>query len=299
MSSEAFHLGCRALRVVDEVQGVAFAVWLLYATRDAPEPARFGLYTGDGAMDGEPAGEGRVPLVLISHGTGGTPWAYRDLAGFLARSGFVVALVEHAGNHRGDDSLAGTVANLENRPRHVARAIDAALADPLLGPRIARDRIAVIGHSMGGYTALAVAGGEPWATPHETKDGAARPLAVTHDPRVRALVLLAPAAPWFMPDGALAKVDLPILLRTAEHDPYTPAFNGALVERGVRDASRVEAKVVAGAGHFAFLSPFPPAARSPLLPASQDPPGFDREAYLEVLKGEVFTFLQRALAPAA
>lgn len=98
-------MGCRALRAMDEAQGAAVAVWLLYATRDAPGPVRFGLYTVDVAPDGEPAGDGRAPLVLISHGTGGTPWAYRDLAAFLAREGFVVALVEHTGNHRGARSF--------------------------------------------------------------------------------------------------------------------------------------------------------------------------------------------------
>ena len=212
---------------------------------------------------------------------------------FLARSGFAVALIEHPGNSRNDDRLAGTVANLENRPRHVVRVLDAALADALLGPRISRDDVAMLGHSMGGYTALAVAGGNPSSLPHESPEGVGRPLAVAHDPRVRALVLLAPATPWFLLEGALSEVDLPILLLTAENDEYAPAFFGALVERGVRSPARVEARVVPLAGHFAFVSPFPPAMVRPDFPPSQDPPGFDRAAYQAVLRADVLAFLRR------
>ena len=107
----------------------------------------------DAPVDGE-----RLPLVMLSHGNSGTPWAYRGLASHLARSGFAVGLVEHPGNSRNDNSLAGTAANLENRPRHVSLAIDAAFADPSVGGRLVPDRVAVIGHSIGAYTALAARG---------------------------------------------------------------------------------------------------------------------------------------------
>jgi predicted dienelactone hydrolase len=290
------NVGCHALAVHDDVQGAAIPAWLLYPTRDPAGASRFGPYSVDVAVDGAPAGEG-MPLVVVSHGTGGTPWGYRDLAASLAREGFVVALVEHPGNSRNGDQLAGTVANLENRPRHVARVIDAAYADALVGPAIAHGPVGMIGHSMGGYTALAVAGGKPSSMPHESGDGAGRPVAITHDQRVRAVVLLAPALPWFLLDGALAGVDVPILLRTAEHDPYTPPFNGELVARGVPDPARVDARVVPGAGHFAFMSPFPPPMVRPDFLPSQDPHGFDRAAYQPVLHAEVLAFLRRHLAP--
>lgn len=74
--------------------------------------------------------------------------------------------MQHPGNCRGDDGLAGTLENLVNRPRHVRLVIDAAFADAALGPRLGPG-VAVVGHSLGGYTALAVAGGEPSAFPWE------------------------------------------------------------------------------------------------------------------------------------
>ncbi len=296
MSSGSQRVGCRALQV-DDGDHPPVAAWLLYRTLAKESTQRFGPYSVDLAMEGAPEGRG-LPLVVVSHGTGGTPWGYRDLARFLARAGFAVALIEHPGNSRNDDRLAGTIANLENRPRHATRVVDAALGDPRVGPSIAAGGFALIGHSMGGYTALAVAGGRPWALPHETPGGAARRVEVEHDPRVRALVLLAPATPWFVPDGSLSRVEVPILLLTAEHDPHTPAFHGSLVERSVRDPAAVDAKVVAGAGHFAFMSPFPEGMiRKAFLP-SQDPPGFDRALYQTVLQTEVLAFLQRRFVTA-
>ena len=207
-------VGCRAVVVDDPVPGAGIAVrWLYPAAAGAVARAEaFGPFTVEVAMDapvaaGAGVGAGSaLSLVLVSHGTGSTPWLHRDLGLHLARAGFVVGLLQHPGNCRGDDGLAGTLDNLCNRPRHVRLVIDAAYADAALGPRLARG-VAVVGHSLGGYTALAVAGGEPSAFPWEvplTKKDVPEPFSVDHDARVRALVLLAPATPWFAAPGALA-----------------------------------------------------------------------------------------------
>jgi predicted dienelactone hydrolase len=241
-----------------------------------------------------------LPLVLVSHGKGGTLWVYRDMASHLARHGFVVALVEHLGNSRSDNSLAGTTANLVNRPRHLRLAIDAVLADPLLGAAVAPSRgVAVIGHSMGGYTALALAGGNPWTGPEERGDKPSEPVQVTHDARVRALVLLNPAAAWFMPHGALAGVTAPILLFTGEYDTATPTWQSDIVRKGVMNPIAVEHHAIANAGHFSFMSPYPAAMTRPDFPPSQDPPGFDRAAFQPRLHALVLDFLQKTLGRAA
>ena len=297
MTSPAIHVGCRALDVIDDVQGARIPVRVLYPTTAAPRTASFGPYTIDIADDAPVAGE-RLPLVAISHGTGSTPWVFRGLGSDLARAGFAVALLEHPGNSRNDDSLAGTPANLANRPRHVRLALDAAFADALVGPHLVPDQAAVIGHSIGGYTALAVAGGRPMALPSQTPDGVGQPVPVEPDPRVRAAVLLAPALPWFMGPGALADVHAPLLVRTAEHDADARPELTEWVLRSLPTDARVDFQVVPGAGHFAFLTPFPPALARPGFPPAQDPPGFDRVAYQPKLLADVVGFLRAALAGA-
>lgn len=257
-------------------------VRLLYPTDETPRLQKLGPYEIELATDARVVGD-RMRLVVISHGTGSTPWALRGLATHLVHVGCVVALIEHPGNSRGDDSLANTVENLANRPRHVRFAIDAAFGS--LGAHLV-DGVAVIGHSLGGYTALAVAGGKPMALPTQTPDGKAHPILVIPDPRVTAVVLLAPALPWFMAPGALTDVTARVFVRVAENDEFAPPF---VTERILKDV-RMDYAVVPGAGHFAFFYPVPPHLAT--LPPGADPPGFDRAAYQPQLYAEVEAFLQ-------
>lgn len=310
----AITIGCRALDVMDTVQGARIPSWVVYpAPGPAPGPAqgraqgpeqieRFGPYELAVTMGAPVAGD-RLPLVVISHGNGGSPWTHRGLAAHLARAGFVVALLEHPGNSRSDNSLAFTAANLANRPRHLGLVLDAVFQDEQLGARLApagvglaTAGVGLIGHSIGAYTALALAGGRPTSLPNEEPDGQARPVPVARDPRVRALVLLAPASIWYRAEGALAGADVPILMRTGARDAHTHPLHGAIVLRGVPDPARIDHQVVPNAGHFSFQSPFPPAMTRPDFPPSQDPPGFDRAAYEPVLSAEIATFLRASLA---
>lgn len=135
---------------------------------------------------------------------------------------------------------------------------------------------------MGGYTALALAGGVP-----RTKEGLR--IEISSDPRIKAIVLLAPGTGWFM--HALEKVTIPILLLTAEHDQITPAWNAEIVLEGVPDKSKVTFRMIENAGHFSFLSPFPAAMKNASFPPSTDPQGFDRERFHKQLPIDILDFL--------
>jgi predicted dienelactone hydrolase len=264
---------------------------------DSPEEIReFGPYPVEAAWGGSVA-EGIFPLVVISHGTGGSPLTHRMLGAYLARNGFIVALVQHPRNNRDNDELARTAAILENRPRQVSAVIDWAFAGPSAA-RLQPGAAYVIGHSLGGYTALALAGGRPTAFAIETPDHEPHPVPVRRDDRVKALVLLAPATAWFMAPGALAGVHIPILMLTGDQDHYAPSWHGKIVSDGVGDKSLVERTIVHKAGHFSFLSPFPPAMSDPGFPPSQDPPGFDRRRFQdEQMYPQVLAFLNRVSEP--
>ncbi|WP_437972478.1 alpha/beta hydrolase family protein [Sorangium sp. So ce260] len=282
-------VGSRRLVVRDQVKDLSFPVLLMYPTRVPAETVAMGPYSIEVAPNA-PVDGGALPLVALSHGSRGTPLAYRTIASHLAQSGYVVAMPEHPGDNRNDASLSETVENLRDRPRHLRLAVDAVCADAEIGPHLRGDDIAVIGHSMGGYTALALAGGQPWTGPGQRVE-------VTRDPRVKALVLMAPATSWFVPNDALKDVSAPILLLVAEHDRLTPRWQGQLVLDLVPDPAQVALKIVENAGHFSFLSPFPPQMRTPgFLPAS-DPAGFDREAFHRELPQAVREFLDRTSTP--
>jgi predicted dienelactone hydrolase len=279
--------GSHQIQVQDEARGLSFPVLILYPTETPSAPTPFGPYPFDVSPEA-PVAEGRFPLVVVSHGSGGSPFVYRTITTHLARNGYVVAHLEHPGNSRNDNSLEGTYENLVRRPRHVRLTIDA--VSQTLGAPVQQDNVAVMGHSMGGYTALAVAGGIPWTKDRERVD-------VVPDPRVRALVLMAPGTAFFFPPDSLRDVTVPILMLTAEHDPVTPRWQAELLLERIPDRSQVTWREIENAGHFAFLSPFPSQMRNSGFLPSTDPEGFDREKLHERLPGEILEFLDGTLKP--
>ncbi len=276
-------VGSRQMQVKDDTKDVSFPALVLYPTRLPPTPTAFGAYTIDVSPDA-PVADGRFPLVVVSHGSGGSHLLYRTIGTHLAKSGYVVALLEHPGNNRNNNELANAHENLENRPRHVRLAIDAVASDAQFSACVRSNNVAIIGHSMGGYTALAVAGGTPWSESRQRVE-------VVPDPRVRTLVLLAPATAWYLPEGSLGNVTVPILMLIAEHDAFTPRWHADLVLNGVPDRGQVTCRVIANAGHFSFLSPFPLHMRLANFLPSTDPEGFDREEFHEWLPGELLDYL--------
>lgn len=282
---EEIFVGSRQIRIRDEAKEISFPVLVHYPTREPSSPTLFGPYVIDVSPD---AGmiEGSFPLVMISHGNGGSHLLYRTISTHLAKNGYVVASVEHYGNNRDNNELENTIENLVNRPRHVILAIDALLSDNKFCESIAADRIAVIGHSMGGYTALALAGGVPW-----TREG--QRIEAPSDPRIKAIVLLAPGAGWFR--NSLSNVTIPILMLTAEHDPVTPAWNAETVLESVPDRSQVTFREIKNGGHFSFLSPFPDHMKNPSFLPSTDPPGFDRDEFHTHLPADIRDFLDEKL----
>ncbi|HET9210931.1 MAG TPA: alpha/beta fold hydrolase [Thermoanaerobaculia bacterium] len=279
--------GSRQIQVHDDAKGLSFPVLILYPAEVPSAPTAFGPYTFD-VSPGAPVAEGRFPLVVVSHGNGGSHLLYRTITVHLARNGYAVAHLEHPGNNRNDNSLEGTCENLVRRPRHVRLTIDA--VSQALGAHLQQDNVAVLGHSMGGYAALAVAGGIPWSRNGERVE-------VAPDPRVRALVLLAPGTAFYYPEGSLRDVKIPILMLTAEHDSVTPRWQAELLLDRVPDQSKVTWREIENAGHFSFLSPFPTHMRNPGFLPSTDPMGFDREKLHERLPGEILDFLDRTLKP--
>ena len=278
--SEVF-VGSREIRVNDKTLDISFPVLVHYPTHAPSVITAFGPYSMDVSPD---AGimEGQFPLVIISHGNGGSHLLYRTISSHLAKNGYIVAMVEHYGNNRNNNQLETSNENLMNRPRHISLTIDELLSENRFGKSIAACNIAVIGHSMGGYTALALAGGLP-----RTREG--QKVETTPDSRVKAIVLLAPGTGWFR--HSLEKVTVPILLMIAEHDPITPDWNAEIVLNYVPDKRQVTFRKVENAGHFSFLSPFPPHMKSPNFLPSTDPEGFDREQFHKQLPTEILEFL--------
>lgn len=277
-------IGCQHIRIWDHQAKIGFPVFVMYPAQEEFGAYAVGPFTVTAGLNAVRA-NGQFRLVIISHGSGGNRLGYLGIAQTLAEAGYIVMMPEHFGNNSDDNFLEGKTRNLELRPRHISLCIDDIATNELLDGAVLTDQAVVIGHSMGGYTALAIAGGQVW--------NAARKQVLTQaDARVRGLVLMAPATDWFTPEDSLAGVTLPMLIYQAEQDPFTPAEHVERVLDQVPDGDKITYHIVEKAGHFSFLSPFPTAMVSPEFPPSQDPDGFDRAAFHKRMTAEIVAFLK-------
>lgn len=172
---------------------------------------------------------GNYPLLVFSHGFAGTRNQSIYLLTHLASHGYVVASPDHHGNTL-PDLLDGTIDfdSAVNRPVDISFVLDellAANASPgnFLEGAVDAARIGMSGHSFGGYTTLAMAGGAFFYDETLTVLGfEVDPFGGTFtDARVKAIAPLAPAA-FMFEDSFFADITVPTLLMGGTLDQTTP-----------------------------------------------------------------------------
>src|SRR5688572_7899027 len=216
-------------RVLAMDNGRKVAVWYPAAAKEQPMPysRSTGGFMGSVAQDAPAADCPRVPLVLFSHGFGGCALQSLFLTEELARHGYIVAAPDHNdavcrigsdehnfANMRADQSFLqpGLWTDRSQRDRllDLRAVIDLIANDPQLGPAADVQRVGLIGHSLGGYTALGMAGGWPsWK--HSD---------------VKAVLALSPYVLPFIKRGTLARLDVPVMYQGAQFDAITPSLEG-------------------------------------------------------------------------
>lgn len=304
-------------------------ITVFYPT-DAPAQTKvLGPFTLQVAWGAAPVrGNGR--LVVLSHGSGGSPWVYSDFAIRLAEAGFVAALPEHQGDNWHDHSMVGPK-TWQRRPLEVSRAIDVVGADPRFAPLLKLDRVGMWGMSAGGHTALTLAGGR-WSPAalrdhceahldddfptcvglalelHGTwADGLKKSIArffirrklddtqwYGHtDPRIVAIVAEVPLAADF-DLSSLARPVAPLgLVRNGQDAWLKPVYHVDQVLKACNGCTLVVD--LSQAGHGSLMSPPPPDLQGTAKRLLTDPPDFDRAQVPQAHARIVQYFVQHLL----
>ncbi|WP_284163992.1 hypothetical protein [Frigidibacter sp. SD6-1] len=244
------------------------------------------------AFMGPAVAEGRHPLVLFSHGSGGRADGLGWLLSALAGRGAIVLGVDHPGSTGGDSSPRRSV-DLQARAGDLSAALDQILTDPAFAPFIDEDNVSVVGFSLGGSTALNLAG--------LRFDGAMQDERCTTGPDA--------ADCWFFKRGGVSFASVPGFsadardARIVRAVAIDPGFGGAVIADSLRAvtagvhlvnlgdaADRIDAtdvgpdgnglaarlpgatySVVAPANHFTFLAPCKDGAEAILQDEGEDP----------------------------
>ncbi len=285
------------------------SVGLWYPAAGVPQPTRIEAFLQTVVPDAALLGHD-LPLVVISHGNGGSLAGHSDTALALAQAGFVVAAPTHTGDNYHDQSRALDVAG---RVRQLGRVIDYVLLS-WRPHAVDAGRVGAFGFSSGGLTVLIAAGGEPdlgRVGPHclahpdffdcrlvaehpQTNRPDRSAGGFPHDPRIRAIAVAAPALGFTFDRARLVHVTQPVQLWRAGDDAVLPLpFYADAVRQALPRAP--EFHDVPHAGHFDFLAPCSLGLAQAVPAICTSEAGFDRTAFHEELNASLAAFFARTL----
>jgi predicted dienelactone hydrolase len=222
------------------------------------------LFAVGSAATGAKHASGRFPLILLSHGTGGSAPMLGWLGAVLASHGYIAAAVNHPGNNALEPYTVAGFSLWWERATDLSEVLDQMLADPEFGLRIDSKRITAVGFSLGGYTMIEIAGGitdraayrefckspaadaicksppefpdlleqfnrldEKGKSDREVAESLSREKRSHRDARVRTVFAIAPAlGPAFRPAG-LQKIVIPVKIVAGAADDNVPIASSA------------------------------------------------------------------------
>lgn len=272
----------------------------------------------------------KMPLILLSHGTGGSAAGLGWLGETLAAQGYIVVDVHHHGNTGAEPNptLQGTVVWWD-RPQDLSVLIDKLIADDRFRSRIDASRIGVAGFSIGGYAALATVGArlnraqwqkfcadEPGACklPPEISDRFSsedverlmtqdpRVLdAFSHmgdsyaDPRIKAAFVMAPAMKVAMTTDSLKSIETPVHIVVGEQDDQAiPEYNAKPIAALIPGATL---EILPKVTHYTFLPTCNEQGNRDFRMLCTSPSGVDRDSVHQHVARMAVDFFARHLKP--
>ncbi|MEI2580203.1 alpha/beta hydrolase [Scytonema sp. PRP1] len=237
-----------------------------------------------------------APVIVISHGLASDRNTFAYLAQHLASHGFAVAVLEHADNAQrfqqffaGFDKLPQPTEFI-NRPLDVTYLLDElqrrSQSEPAWQGRLNLTHVGVIGQSMGGYTALAVAGAELNFEQLRADCGQLKPNDIflnlsllvqcratelpsltykLQDKRVKAVIAINPVSSIFGSRG-LSEIQVPVMLVASQGDIFAPAVPEQILPFTQLTNLHKYLVLVEKGTHFSMLSQSVTNSGLPVLP---------------------------------
>lgn len=156
-------VGVRKISVVTQDYPRPLAVTVWYPSKGEGQTIEHDndrIFEANSASTNATIREGRFPLVLLSHGSGSRVDGMGWIATELAKAGYIVAGPNHPGTTSGDSTPAATP-KIWERTQDISVLITALAADPDWRGSIDQKSIGILGFSLGGSTAMELAGARP------------------------------------------------------------------------------------------------------------------------------------------
>jgi predicted dienelactone hydrolase len=269
----------------------------------------------------------KLPLIVLSHGTGGSAMQMAWLGTALARAGFIAVAVDHPGNNGTASYTAEGFVLWWERATDLSEVIDGILADADIGSHVDPTRIGAAGFSLGGYTVLELAGAQTdvgvlysmchqhpdlptchvpemrdFGSPDEilatvrksSAESLARSADSFLDKRVKAVFAIAPALSFTQTTDSLRAIRIPVEIAVGAADPIAPPKDNADYLRANIHGAR-ETTLPGNAAHYNFLDTCTAAGKARLPILCTDGPGVDRDAIHTQVANLAATFFNHAL----
>jgi predicted dienelactone hydrolase len=322
-------VGFRKIALPQSPSGRALEVAIWYPAEAGGTPISIGenaVFYGLAGSENATPEPGRHPFVVMSHGFPGN-WSNQDwLADALAKHGYIVAAPNHPGTTTGDVRPISATNGIWERPRDISYLISALVADPSWSSLIDVDRIAAVGHSMGGWTVMELAGARSDGARFETEcrehptsascnvmqsigffdpsiQKSNAPLMESFkDERIKAFVTLDLGLARGFDPATLAKIDRPVLvISSGPNVSFSSKIQSDLNSKYMADLmppTTTHYLQIKDVAHFSFLPVCKPNASARLGDDAflcEDGGGRDRDAIHQQVSDEVIHFLAVAL----
>ncbi len=283
------------------------------------------FYAGNVVWNGALETAGEHPLIVMSHGTGGSALTLLWVAEAFVKQGYIVVGVNHHGNTALEKKKYAQGYTLWwERARDLDVAVNTILSLPEWSKKIDQTKIGVLGFSLGGYTTIAALGGRSDTRLFEAfckstkRDFTCEPqkefpnmysefAEVRDTPQVersldrhnddyrvslfKAGYVIAPAVLQIFTPESLAAIKLPVSITVGSQDKTTPANTNAKWLHEKISGSLY--KEIHNAGHYTFLAECGTGGKKILPHLCDDHQSIDRGSIHQQVSSDAVTFFDQ------